>query len=335
MTSSQTEVTKSNAILEPSTSIAIVIPAFRAALTIRSVIEQIPPLVSYIIIVNDGSPDATEDAVRAITDPRVSLISHYQNRGVGAATLTGYERALNLGAEIIVKMDSDDQMDPQHLPRLIGPILAGQADYTKGNRFLHARQLRTMPLKRRLGNAGLSFLTKLASGYWNIFDPTNGYTAIHRSIIPLLDREGLDPRYFFESSMLIQLNLSRAVVEDVYIPARYPGTTSSLSERRALLEFPRRLAGAAMKRVLVQYFVRDFTALSLYLLSGTVLVLFGAGWGLWHWARSASLDIGTPTGTVMISVLPLMLGFQLLLQAATLDIQSVPTRPVHPTIRAN
>ena len=156
--------------------------------------------------------------------------------------LTGYAEAHRLGAEIVVKMDGDGQMDPAQLPALIAPIVRGEADYAKGNRYLHARQLRSMPLLRRLGNLGLSFLTKLASGYWNIFDPTNGYTAIHAALIPLLNKEDIGRRYFFESSMLLELSLLRAVVRDVYIPARYGDETSHLSILKTLRQFPPALA---------------------------------------------------------------------------------------------
>ena len=201
-------------------TIAIVIPAYRAAAHIRSVLAGIPSFVDLIVVVDDASPDDTADCVKTWNDSRVHLIRHSQNQGVGEAVLTGYAAAIDLGAEIVVKMDSDGQMDADYMLPLIVPILQGEADYTKGNRFLHARQLRAMPAIRRIGNLGLSFLTKLASGYWNIFDPTNGYTAIHPSIISQLDQSAIHRRYFFETSMLLELGLVRAVVRDVYIPAR-------------------------------------------------------------------------------------------------------------------
>src|SRR5439155_1316020 len=221
-----------------------------------------------------------------------------------------------------------------HLLALITPIVTGAADYTKGNRFLHARELRSMPGRRRVGNAGLSFLTKLASGYWDIFDPTNGYTAIHASLVPLLSAGRIGKRYFFESSLLLNLSLLRAVVRDVYIPARYPaGAASHLSESRAALQFPWRLLRGFVRRVRLEYFVRDFTAVSLYLVAGVLLGLFGAVWGVWHWAVSAQAGAVASTGTVMIAVLPIIVGVQLLLQALTLDIQNVPTQPVHTSVR--
>lgn len=313
--------------------VAVVIPAYRAVGSIRAVIAGLPPFVNHVIVVNDGSPDGTARVVRECGDSRVDLVEHEFNQGVGAAVLTGYRGACALGAEIIVKMDADGQMDSAYLLSLIAPIVLGEADYTKGNRFLHERELRSMPGRRRLGNAGLSFLTKLASGYWNIFDPTNGYTAIHASLVPLVVNGPIAKRFFFESSMLLHLSLLRATVRDVYIPARYPGNASFLSESKAAMEFPLKLVKGFLGRVKVQYFVRDFTAASLYLVFGFLLAIFGTVWGAWHWALS--LTSGTPatTGTVMIAVLPITIGVQLLLQALTLDIQNVPTQPIHTSVR--
>lgn len=311
--------------------IAVVIPAYRAANTVTAVLEGIPAFVRHIVVVNDGSPDTTGAVVRDSPDRRVVLIEHERNQGVGGAVLTGYERARELGAEIIAKIDADGQMDPEYLLALITPIVLGEADYTKGNRFLHERELGAMPGRRRFGNAGLSFMTKLASGYWSIFDPTNGYTAIHASLVPLLS--SVAKRFFFESSMLLNLSLLRAVVRDVHIPARYPGARSHLSESRAALQFPWQLLRGFLKRIRLQYFVRDFTAVSLYLVFGTLLTLFGAVWSGWHWWISYQSGVPATTGTVIIGVLPIIVGVQLLLQAITLDVQSAPTAPIHATVR--
>lgn len=314
-------------------TIAVVIPAYRAAASIAAVLAGIPSFVRHIVVVSDGSPDDTSGAVRSASDPRVALVEHEINQGVGGAVMTGYQRARMLGAEIIVKMDADGQMDPDYLLPLITPIVVGEADYTKGNRFLHERELRAMPGRRRFGNAGLSFVTKLVSGYWGIFDPTNGYTAIHASLVPLLGAAPIAKRFFFESSMLLNLSLLRAVVRDVYIPARYPSAGSHLSESRAALQFPWRLFRGFLRRVRLQYFVRDFTAASLYLVFGILLGLFGTVWGVWHWAISAQTGTVASTGTVMIAVLPIIVGVQLLLQAFTLDIQNAPTQPIHASVR--
>ncbi len=208
--------------------IAVVIPMYNAQEHIAKVIAGVPAMVSTVVVVDDCSTDASLDRARAVVDPRVHFVVHESNRGVGASVLSGYRRALELGAEVIVKMDADDQMDPMYLSPLVRPILEGKADCTKGNRFLHLRQLRTMPLLRRAGNFGLSFMTKLASGYWNVFDPTNGYVAIHSALVRSLDEHRIAKRYYFETSVLVELSLMRAVVRDVFIPARYSSEESRL-----------------------------------------------------------------------------------------------------------
>jgi glycosyltransferase involved in cell wall biosynthesis len=312
-----------------SLKIAVVISAYRAEKFITKTLAGIPPFVSHIVVVDDCSPDRTGELVRANQDSRVCLVSHEVNQGVGKSMLTGYRKAIDLGARIIVKMDSDDQMDPAYLVPLITPILMGQADYTKGNRFLHLNELMTMPLIRRIGNAGLSFLTKAASGYWNIFDPTNGYTAIHGALLRLLDETKIHPRFFFESSMLIELGIHRAVIRDVYIPARYGDEQSSLSVWKTLFEFPPHLFSGFLRRFIVQYFIRDFGVVSLLFLTGLTLSIFGLVFGSYHWYQSLATGIPASTGTIMVATLPLILGSQLLIQALIADIQNVPQEPIH------
>lgn len=317
-----------------SARIAVVIPAYRTEKFIEHVVCTVPDFVSLIIVVDDQSPDATSEIVTALCreDSRVRLVRHSKNQGVGGAVLTGYELACRLGAKVLVKMDGDGQMDPRQLVRLVSPILKGQADYAKGNRFVHDRELRSMPLVRRIGNFGLSFLTKFACGYWNIFDPTNGYTALHASVFSQLDGSRISRRYFFESSLLIELGVLRAVVEDVPMPAIYGTEDSSLSVSQALSEFPLRLLRGALRRIWTQHFVRDFAACSLLGTCGLLLAAFGLLFGGWHWYRGILAGSPTPTGTIMLSVLSLVIGVQFLLQSLVLDLQSVPLKPLHPEL---
>jgi glycosyltransferase involved in cell wall biosynthesis len=313
--------------------VAVIIPAYRAAETIQEVIGGIPRWIDAIYVVNDASTDDTAVRASAARDPRARLISHEVNQGVGAAMVTGYRAALDDGMEICVKMDADGQMDPAYLPQLVEPLAAGHADYAKGNRFHDAAALRRMPLIRRLGNAALSFLIKAASGQWRVFDPTNGYTAIHRAALTALELGKLHPRYFFESSMLIRLREIDAVVQDVPMPARYCEERSHLSVSRTLVEFPWLLLRHGLKRVLWQYFVVDFNAVSLFLICGAPLITFGVLFGLYHWIDSYLRQVLASTGTVMLAVLPLILGFQLLLQALVLDVQTKPEQPLQARLR--
>lgn len=321
-------------IVTESPIVAVVIPAYMAEQSITTVIGGIPDFVSFIIVVDDCSADKTGTVVTALGDPRTCLITHFENRGVGGATMTGFAKARDLGATIIVKMDSDGQMDPGYLPRLIGPIFAGEADVCKGNRFLLRREIVRMPLVRRLGNLGLSFMTKGASGYWNIFDPTNGYVAVHSSIVPLLDQAAIDDRYFFESSLLLELGMVRAVVKDVPIPARYGDETSHLSEWKALFGFPPRLLSGMFNRIWLQYFLRDFGLTSIFLIVGMFVVLFGVMFGGYHWFVHSLSGTATPTGTIMIAAVAVILGIQFLLQSLLLDVQNVPTTPVTRNLEA-
>jgi glycosyltransferase involved in cell wall biosynthesis len=310
--------------------VAVVIPAYLAAREIAGVIQAIPDFVSAIFVVDDHSPDHTAEIVSilAAKDQRIHLICHPANLGVGGAVMSGYRAAWEAGAGIIVKLDSDGQMDPHYLYPLIYPLLQQKADYTKGNRFLHVRELRTMPFMRQLGNLGLSFITKTATGYWNIFDPTNGYTAIRAVLVPLLDSSQIDGRFFFETSLLLELSRLRAVVRDVSIPARYGDETSLLSEKDALFRFPLKLIRGLFHRILIQYFIRDFSTFSFFLLIGSIFTLFGTTWGAYHWRLSDLTHIPATTGTVMIAILPIILGVQFLLQALVVDIQNVPSEPV-------
>jgi dolichol-phosphate mannosyltransferase len=320
----------------PSTSpneydIAVVIPAYNAEMHLEQVVLGLPEYINRVIIVDDYSQDATLTIARRLAEqsPRITVLHHDTNLGVGGAMLTGYEAAMRAGADIMIKMDSDAQMDPLHIPLLLNALINGKADYAKGNRFVHSRNLSSMPLVRRIGNIGLSFLTKLASGYWNIFDPTNGYTALWSDVYRNLDREKIAPRFFFEISLLLELGLLQAVVKDVYIPAVYGKEKSSLSEADSLLRFPIPLLQGFFNRIVIQYFIRDFTAFSLLTIIGLLGSLFGLFYGIYSWVKSSLAGVATLTGTVMVAVIPLILGMQFLLQALILDIQNVPRSPIH------
>ena len=306
--------------------IAVVIPAYNVENTIVKVLGGIPKNVSSIIVVNDASRDATEARIKSVRDDRITLISHKKNMGVGGALLSGYSCALGKGAQVVVKLDGDDQMDPALMPNLIDPILNGQADYTKGNRFLHPVALRSMPPVRKVGNLALTFLTKIASGYWNVFDPANGYTAISAAKLAALDPRRIARNYFFETSMLCELRKLNAVVMDIPMPAIYQNERSSVRLPREFLVFSTSLIARIFDRVFSRYFLYDFTAVSLYLILGILLCLFGGIWGIVKWVHSVQTGVVATTGTVLIAVLPIILGFQLLIQAASLDISDVPQK---------
>lgn len=306
--------------------VAVVVPCYNVASHLPSVLTTLPAFVDHIIVVDDGSTDGCAAAVESVANARVEVIRHETNLGLARAMESGFARALACRADIVIKMDGDGQMDPAELPRLLQPIVSGAADMTKGNRFLRRRHLSGMPAVRLVGNLALSFMTKAASGYWNIFDPTNGYLAIRRQVLEEIDVHRLGPRYFFESSLLCEAYLAGAVVRDVPVPARYNGERSSLSIHRTTAAFPFLLLRAALRRLAIQHFVRDFTAVALFLVAGLVLMALGLTYG-WHaWTLNAAAHQQTAPGTVAIMAIPLIAGAQLILQAIVLDIGSVPTR---------
>lgn len=310
--------------------IAAVIPCYRVEKEIQSVLQAVPPYIRYILVVDDASPDSTADLVAAIArnDNRILLIRHPANQGVGGAMLTGYQKALEIGARIVVKIDGDGQMDMTQLPALLQPLIDGRADYTKGNRFRDFTSLRKMPLIRRIGNMGLAFLSKAATGYWNLFDPTNGFTVIRSEVLARLPLDQIDRTYYFETSMLANLYLNGAVVRDVPIPARYQGEESSLRVHRVLFEFPFKLLGTMVRRLVLKNFIYDFSMGSVYLLVGLPLLLFGLLFGTIKWIQYASMGIPAPTGTVMLPTLSVLLGIQFLLSAIEIDLRSVPQEPL-------
>lgn len=310
--------------------IAAVVPAYRVEPQIGGLLDSIPSYIRHIVVVDDASPDQTGEVVRrrASADRRIHLVTHDRNRGVGGAMVTGFRTALDLGADLVVKIDGDGQMPPAEIPRLLEPILGGRADFTKGNRFRDFAALRRMPLIRRLGNAVLSLLAKAATGYWGCFDPTNGFLAGTGEMLRRLPLEELDRGYFFEISLLGQLYLAGAVVRDVPMPARYAGEVSSLSITRVVVEFPLKLLRIFLRRLLLKHFVHEFSLAAVYLLGGVPLLLFGIVFGATNWIRYSQLGIPAPTGTVILATLPVILGFQLILSAVAIDSQSVPDDPL-------
>ena len=310
---------------QPVPRIAVVIPCFRVKAQIVSVLAAIGPEVHAVFVVDDACPEQSAAHVeQECSDARVRVLRHALNQGVGGAVVTGYRAALLDSADIVVKLDGDGQMDPGLIPGLVHPILSGEADYSKGNRFHQLSDVASMPRLRLFGNAVLSFLTKLSSGYWQSFDPTNGFTAIHRAALKRLPLERLARRYFFESDMLFQLNQARAVVCDFPMTARYADEHSSLSPLRMILPFLRGHLRNLTRRIFYSYFVRGFSLASLELLLGGMLMLFGLVFGGISWAESLRSAQLATAGTVMLSALPIILGTQLLLSWLNFDVAAEP-----------
>ena len=298
--------------------VAVVIPCFRVKDDILQVIAGIGPEVARIYVVDDACPDGSGELVRAqCRDARVSVLQHVRNKGVGGAVMTGYAAAIADGATVLVKVDGDGQMDPALIDRFVRPILRGQADYTN------------MPAIRLVGNSVLSFMAKLSTGYWHLFDPTNGFTAIHARVARHLHGQEISERYFFETDMLFRLNILRAVVVDIPMDARYGDEKSNLRVSQVMGEFLFKHVRNFGKRIFYGYFLRDTTVASLELLLGSALLTFGVVFGGLHWAQAMASGKATPLGTIMLAALPSLVGLQMLLAFVAFDVANVPRRPIH------
>jgi len=302
-------------------TLAVVIPAYQAEKTIRKVIQQIPPYVDWIIVTDDASTDGTADVIKQISDSRICVLCHERNTGVGGAMVTGFQKAIEFQADLVAKIDADGQMDPQYLEQFARAAVRSKCDYVKANRFGHIEKLPTMPGIRLAGNLLLTFLTKFVSGYWNVFDPQNGYVMITRRMLKRLDLKRLDSSYFFENSMLINLNIMRAKIAEIYLPALYRGEKSSMRLSHIIATFPEKLLCGYLYRIYQKYVFRSLSPFVFLMIFGIGTILWGSVWGGMAWWRSYATQIPATTGTVILALLPLLLGWTSLLQALVLDIQ--------------
>ena len=306
------------------TKICVILPAHNEAEYIGDVIRGLPQWVNAVVVVDDVSTDDTIAVVEALHDPRVTLVRHAVNTGVGGAMVSGYKAALELDCDILVKMDADGQMDTADLPRLVRPLVNGHAEYAKGNRFYVINANRTMPRMRKLGSVILTFMTKMASGYWHVFDSQCGFTAVRTHLLKMIDLDAIARDYFFENDMLIWLNTVDARVVDVPIKTVYGDEVSDVRIGRVMRSFPPRLLRGWGFRVARKYLLMDFGAIGALGLVGTAFTLFGAIYGAYRLVRSNITGIPTTTGTVMFAVLPLIVGIQCLLQTFLMEVGASP-----------
>ena len=327
-------ITKDRALTQcANVHIAVIVPCYRCIDHIEEVLARIGPEVARIVVVDDACPQGTGKHVEAyVTDPRITVLYQNENSGVGHTVLKGMAHAREAGADILVKIDGDGQMPPELVEQFVAPIVAGQADYTKGTRFHTYQFVKDMPGGRLIGNGMLSFLTKLASGYYNVFDPTNGYFAISGAVFDELPRQKIQLRYFFETDMLCELGLLRATVTDIPMRAIYGDERSGLSPVREIAPFFYRNMMRFFRRVIYNYFMRDFSLGSIYLIIGVPLLLFGLIFGAWQWSHHIAAGLTASAGTVMLAALPVIIGFVLVLNFFVIDIMAVPKEPLHPRL---
>ncbi|MDA8736829.1 glycosyltransferase family 2 protein [Aquiluna sp.] len=308
--------------------IAVVIPCYRVTDHILEVIAGIGPEVSEIYVVDDACPDGSGKFVHDQSkDKRLSFIFHEENQGVGGAVISGYKAAYADGADVVVKIDGDGQMDPGLISAIAKPVLEGSADYSKGDRFDSLENLFGMPKVRIFGNAVLSLWAKFSTGYWSMTDPTNGFTAIHRRALGAMNLDKIRKSYFFESDILFRLNIANCVVADVPMAAVYGSEKSNMSILKVMIEFPWRHTVNLWKRIFYRYYLREWNVGSFELPLGVFLLAFGAWFGLSSYLSAAAAGLATTAGQVTASAVAVILGVQLLLSFISYDVQSEPRIP--------
>lgn len=303
---------------------AVVVPAYNEQAHIADVIGKLPRLVDDVIVVDDHSPDETYARATAAATKRVEVIRHEVNTGVGGAIITGHRRALERGADVSVVMAGDDQMDPGYLPALLDPIAERGFGFAKANRFYSMQSFAGMPRHRVFGNMVLTFLTKVSSGYWDLVDPQNGYTAITRAALEAIPLDKVAKRYDFENDLLIWLNIASIRAIDVPIPAVYGEEVSSIRLHSVVPRLLGTLFAGFWRRVWIKYVLWSFSPIALLILTGLPLLLLGFVVGIVAISISAHDPGSVSTGTWLLAVAPFLLGVQLLLQALQLDIAAAP-----------
>lgn len=303
--------------------IAAVVPAYNESKLIGKTIMTMPDFVDHIVVVNDCSTDDTSQQARSVGDARVVVIDHAVNTGVGGAIVDGHRRALELGADINVVMAGDAQMDPAYLPALLDPICLDGYEFTKANRFYSSSSYAGMPFVRVLGSIALSFATKVASGYWNLFDPQNGYTAIARAALNRIRLDRIAAGYAFENDLLIWLNIANVRAKDIPVPAVYGEEVSSMRLHKVAVAIGGLLFAGFWRRMLLKHVLQSFSAVALLFFTGLALCAFGLLVGAWVLYETLGPPVAT-TGSVLLSVGPLLTGIHMLVNALMLDIQSTP-----------
>ena len=301
--------------------VVAVVPSFRSKTTIAMVVTDCLKHCSNVVVVDDSCPDQTGNTVDGI-DPRVIVVYREENGGVGAATKTGILRALSLDADIIVKIDSDGQMNPDLIPLLIQPIRAGEADFCKGTRFDSPEDLEGMPLMRLVGNAALSLINKFSSGYWSVNDPTNGFLALSANLSKELRWDKIADDYFFESDLLFRLRLVGARISQMRMKSVYGSERSGLKPIKILIPFLANHLRNQFKRLIYMYFVREWNLGTIYLLASLLPlgVAIASSFSAFQQAELGSVG----TGTAVLSSLGFILWVQLTTQFIAVDVTSEP-----------
>jgi len=302
--------------------VAVVVPAHDEQELIATTLAGIPGFVDRVYVVDDGSGDATAERARGVGDPRIEVVAHERNRGVGAAIVTGYKRAAEDGMDVTAVMAADNQMDPGDLGTLALPVVRGEVDYAKANRLVSGEAWKLIPRARYLGNAVLSLLTKIASGYWHVADSQSGYTAISKQMLDVLDLDRIYAGYGFPNDILVHLNVWNARVRDFPSRPIYGvGERSGIRYRKVVPRISWLLVKGFFWRLREKYVIRDFHPLVFFYAFGFLATLAGLVLGVIEIAyRIAGNDVSV--GTVVLIALLLISGSQFTLFAMWFDMES-------------
>ncbi|HEX4520294.1 MAG TPA: glycosyltransferase family 2 protein [Gaiellaceae bacterium] len=303
-------------------TVAVVVPAFDEEALIAATISGIPEVVDRIVVVDDASRDATAERARATGDKRVEVVTHERNLGVGAAIVTGYKAAIAEKLDVTVVMAGDNQMDPAELETIADPVARGEVDYAKANRLISGRAWELIPRSRYLGNAVLSLLTKIASGYWHVADSQAGYTAIGLDTLERLDLDRVYTRYGFPNDLLVHLNVINARVRD--IPSRpiyNVGERSGIRIRKVVPRISWLLLKGFFWRMREKYVIRDFHPLVFFYLLGILMTAVGLVLGITETVLRI-LGNPIPAATIVLVALLLVSGSQFTLFAMWFDMES-------------
>jgi len=318
-------------------AIGVVIPAYNEELLIGDVLENIPEFVDRIIVIDDGSKDNTKEIVKNFMEQnqKIVLIEHETNRGVGASIVSGYKKSIELSIDITVVMAGDNQMDPEELPKLLNPIIEGEADYVKGNRLITGEAWKMIPKSRYLGNASLSLLTKIASGYWQIADFQSGYAAIALDALKILELDRLYSRYGYPNHLMVMLNIFNLRVKDVPVRPIYNiGEKSGIKIHKVIPKISWLLVKSFFWRLKEKYVIRDFHPLVFFYLFGFLLLPLGVFYGFFIFFTRVflrqiiesskfvglAMTFSTPFG-MLIDIILILAGIQFFLFAMLIDME--------------
>ena len=309
--------------------IIIVIPCYKVKEKILKVLSKIPKWIFKIICVDDCCPQNSGKYVKEnINDERVEVIFNESNLGVGGASMKGFSKAKDLGAEIIIKIDGDDQMDVSYLENFINPIIKNDADFVKGNRFTKFEDYVKMPLLRKIGNIFFSFFNRISSGYWNIFDTTNGYLCFNSKLIDILPLNKISKDYFFESDLLNWLYILRVNVLDIPVKAIYDNENSNINIISVIFKFPLLYLRNFFRRFFYEYCLRNPDVKFFGFLFGLISLIFGVIFSISAWQTDIA-DIPSNSGTVGLALLTILIGINLISLFFISDLNNFPKKNLY------